>query len=178
MRLRFLVFAALLVMAVFVFLQTRSSLYQVERSTHIAATPREVYRHLDDLREWQRWSPWDALDPKLKRSFGGPTHGKGATYAWEGNAQVGKGRVIISDVKPPQSLTYQVLFEQPLQTEMRYEFTLAADGDGSSVSWAFHGEHPFWAKLFGVFFDLDKQLGADMEKGLADLKLLIEGEAP
>ena len=176
MRLRFLVFAALLVMAVFVFLQTRASQYQVERAVHIAAPLREVYRRLDDLHEWQRWSPWDALDPKLKRAYGGPASGKGATYAWEGNAQVGKGRVIISAVKPPQSLTYEVVFEQPLQAEMQYEFTLTADGDGTLVSWAFRGQHPFWAKLFGLFFDLDKQLGTDMEKGLADLKLLVEAE--
>lgn len=178
MRLRFLVFAALVVMAVFVFLQTRSSQYQVERAAHIAATPRAVYRHLDDLHEWQRWSPWEALDPKLKRTFGGPARGKGATYAWEGNAQVGKGRLIISGVKPPEGLTYDVLFEQPLQAEMQYEFSVAADGDGTLLSWAFRGQHPFWAKLFGVFFDLDKQLGADMEKGLAELKVLIETDTP
>ena len=177
MRLRFLVFAALLVMAVFVFLQTRSSQYEVVRTAHIAAAPREVYRHVDDLHEWQRWSPWEGLDPKLKRTFSGPAHGKGATYAWEGNAQVGKGRLIISGAKPPQSLTYEVIFEQPLQSEMQYEFTLAVDGDGSLVSWAFRGRHPFWAKLFGLFFDLDKQLGADMEKGLSELKALVEAEA-
>ena len=176
MRIRFLAFGALLIAAVFVFLQTRSSSYRVERSLSIAAAPREVYRHIDDLHEWQRWSPWDELDPKLKRTFSGPERGKGASYAWEGNAQVGKGRIAITAAKPPESVRYSVLFEQPLQTEMTYDFALAADGAVTKVTWVFQGEHPFWAKAFALFLDLDKQLGADMDKGLAALKVLLEAE--
>jgi uncharacterized protein YndB with AHSA1/START domain len=174
MRIRFLAFSALLIVAVFVFLQTRASSYRVERSLSIAAAPREVYRHIDDLHEWQRWSPWDELDPKLKRTFSGPERGKGASYAWEGNEQVGKGRIAVIAAKPPESVRYSVQFEQPLQTEMTYDFTITPEGDGSKVSWVFQGEHPFWAKVFALFLDLDKQLGADMDKGLADLKVLLE----
>jgi hypothetical protein len=112
----------------------------------------------------------------LEHTFSGPERGKGASYAWEGNAQVGKGRIAISAAKAFESVRYSVLFEQPLQTEMTYDFTIAAEGDGSKVSWVFQGEHPFWAKAFALFLDLDKQLGADMDKGLADLKALLEAE--
>src|SRR4051812_44061159 len=119
---RFLVFLVLLLLALFVFLQSRSSEYRVERSLHIAAPQSAVYARLEDLHEWPRWSPWDALDPAPKRTFSGAERGQGAVYGWDGNAQVGKGSIVIEEARPPASLRYAVAFEAPLEAVMHYDF--------------------------------------------------------
>ncbi|MDB4977097.1 MAG: polyketide cyclase [Myxococcaceae bacterium] len=171
---RFLFFGVLLLLALFVFLQSRSSTYRIERSVLVSAPQRAVYERLEDLHEWPRWSPWDALDPKLERTYTGPARGAGASFGWNGNAQVGRGSITIIDARPPAQLSYKVAFEAPLEAEMKYDFSVRPVGEGSKVTWVFNGQHPFWAKLFTLFVDLDKQLGGDMERGLLALKALVE----
>src|SRR4051812_31362029 len=111
---RFLFSTGLFLTALFIFLQARSSSYRVERSVHIAAPQQDVYRVLEDMHQWPRWSPWDNLDPAMKRSYAGAERGKSASYLWDGNQQVGKGQLVITEVHPPRSLRYGVRFELPL----------------------------------------------------------------
>ncbi|MDB4990871.1 MAG: hypothetical protein JWN04_6049 [Myxococcaceae bacterium] len=171
---RFVVFGVLLLLALFVYLQSRSSTYRVERSVHIAALPSAVYERLIDLHQWPRWSPWGALDPELKSRFGGAERGQGATYAWDGNAQVGRGRITIREARPSSQVVYGVTFEAPLESEMSYEFRLLPDQDGARLTWSFVGEHPFWARFFALFRDLDAPVGADMQRGLEQLAAQLE----
>jgi hypothetical protein len=172
---RFVFFGALMLVALFVFLQSRPSTYSVVRRVAIAAPQQAVFDELDDLHEWPRWSPWDALDPNPKRTFSGPMKGEGATYAWDGNPQVGKGFMRIASVHAPTRVTYLVRFEAPLDAEMHYEFTVVPKGAGTDVTWVFQGEHPVWAKVIGLFTELDRGVGNDMERGLWALKKLVEG---
>jgi uncharacterized protein YndB with AHSA1/START domain len=171
---RFLFSTGLLLTALFIFLQARSSAYRIERSVTMAAPAADVYRFLEDMHQWPRWSPWDSLDPQVKRSYGGAERGKGASFFWDGNPQVGKGRLVITEAKPHAHLRYAVRFEVPLAAEMTYDFELAPAPSGTKLTWVLLGEHPFWAKLFALFVDLDKQLGGDMQRGLTDLKGLVE----
>ncbi len=73
------------------FVATRPAHYHVERKVAINAPAEIVYAELEDLRRWAAWSPWDKIDPNLKRTYAGPARGVGASYAWQGNAEVGSG---------------------------------------------------------------------------------------
>jgi len=44
----------------------------------------------------------------------------------------------------------------------------------TTVTWAMHGDSPYWAKIFHVFFNMDKMVGGDFENGLAKLKTVAE----
>jgi len=172
---RFVFFGLLMLVALFVFLQSRSSTYRVERRISITAPQQAVFDKLDDVHEWPRWSPWDALDPNPKRTFTGPEKGVGATYAWDGNEQVGRGYLRVESDHAPSRVTYAVRFESPLDAEMLYEFTIVPTEKGTTVVWIFQGEHPFWAKIFMLFRDLDRGVGQDMQRGLTTLKQQLEG---
>ncbi len=153
---------------------TRPDSFSVQREAVIAAPPAKVFAQLDDFQRWRDWSPWEGLDPALKRSFSGPPAGQGAVYAWEGNKDVGKGRMEITDVQPASKLTIQLDFIEPFAARNTAEFRLEPQGEGTKVVWVMSGPSPFITKLMGVFVDMDKMIGKDFEAGLAKLKSVAE----
>lgn len=153
---------------------TRPDSFSVQRETVIAAPPARVFAQLDDFQRWRGWSPWEGLDPALRRSFSGPPAGPGAVYAWEGNKDVGKGRMEITDSQPPAKLTIRLDFIEPISAHNTAEFRLEPQGEGTRVTWVMFGPSPFLSKLMGVFFDMDKMIGKDFEAGLAKLKAVAE----
>ena len=148
--------------------------FRVARSTLVNAPPHAVFVHLEDFHRWGEWSPWEKLDPNMKKSYDGPASGKGAIYAWEGNNGVGAGKMTIVDEKPDQSLSIKLEFQKPFQSTNQAEYTLTPKGAGTEVTWAMEGPNSFVGKVFSVFADMDKMLGKDFEKGLANLKSVSE----
>jgi len=122
------------------FVATRPSDYRVVRSRTVAAPPEVVHAYVSDFHKWPEWSPWEKLDPAMKRDFSGAPSGTGAEYHWSGNSDVGEGQMTITD-----------------------------SGAGTNVTWAMDGHNNFMAKAFSAFMDMDKMIGADFEKGLAGL---------
>jgi hypothetical protein len=152
---------------------TRPDVFRVERSASIKATPDKLFPLIADFHQWGAWSPWEKLDPAMKRSFTGAASGKGAAYAWEGDSKVGAGRMEVTDAQPTQ-ITIQLDFIKPFEGHNIAEFTLTPNGDSTKVTWAMHGPAPFISKLMGLFFDMDKMIGKDFETGLANLKTVAE----
>lgn len=160
---------------------TRPDTFRVERQTTIQAPPDKIYAYLQDFHKWSEWSPWEQLDPAMKRTFSGTASGKGAVYAWEGNGKAGAGRMEILDAPQPVKLVIQLDFIKPFEGHNTAEFTLKAQGGSSGgaaqttqVNWVMHGPTPFVSKLMGVFFNMDKLIGTDFETGLANLKQISE----
>jgi hypothetical protein len=110
----------------------------------------------------------------MQRVFSGPSGGKGAVYDWDGDKNVGKGRLTIVDATPPSKVTIDLHMQAPLESRNVVEFTLAPRGGATDVTWAMHGPVPFPAKVMHVLFDIDKMVGGDFEAGLAKLKALAE----
>lgn len=156
---------------------TRPDTFHVERSASIAAPPAAVYPHLVGFRQWPAWSPWEKLDPGMKREFGGPEGAVGATYAWEGNSDVGKGKMTLTDTEPPSNLKIRLDFVEPFASTSVTTFALAPEGEGTRVTWSMHGDQNFLAKVMCIFIDMDKMVGGDFEKGLASLKQVSEAGA-
>ena len=160
---------------------TRPSAYHVERRLEIAAPANLVFGVLNDLHQFAGvWvlfgSPWEKADPNMQKTFEGPAAGVGQSVAWSGNMQVGKGKMTIEESVPGQKVGMKLVFVKPMASTATCALTIASTPTGSFVTWAMDGNHNFIGKAFGLFMDMDKMLGTDIEKGLAQLKIVAEGK--
>jgi uncharacterized protein YndB with AHSA1/START domain len=163
-----------LIAGVLIFAATRPDTFRVERNTAIKAPQEKVFAFINDFNRWSTWSPWEKLDPAMKRMHSGTASGKGAIYAWEGNSKVGQGRMEITDTTPPSLVRIKLDFLKPFEAHNTAEFTLAATGDTTTVTWAMYGPSNFVNKLMSVFVSMDSMVGKDFETGLANLKATAE----
>jgi len=162
------------VASVLLFAATRPDTYGVHRAATIDAPPEKIFPLLVDFRQWTRWSPFEALDPDMKRSYSGAQSGKGAVYDWDGNAQAGQGHMEIVEVSPPKSVSVQVDFVKPFDAHNLNQFTLDAQGGSTRVTWSMRGTQPFVLKAMSIFVSPDRLLGKHFETGLANLKTVAE----
>jgi uncharacterized protein YndB with AHSA1/START domain len=163
--------------AVLAYAATRPDTFRVERSAEIKAPPERVFALIDDLRGWTAWSPYEKKDPAMKRSHSGASRGKGAVYEWDGDKNVGQGRMEIVDTAPPNRVTIKLDFMRPFEAHNTAEFVVQPAGDGSRVTWAIFGPMPLVSKVICLFMDMDRMIGKDFEEGLASLKALAEKPA-
>ena len=163
--------------ALLIYAATRPDTFLVQRGASIKAPPEKVFAILSDFHRWEAWSPWEKLDPALKRTYSGAASGTGATYAWEGNSKVGAGRMEIIEALPPNTIIIKLDFMRPFEGHNIAEFSLQGQGDSTYVSWVMHGPSPYISKLIGIFMSMDKMIGKDFETGLANLKTLSEKPA-
>ena len=159
-----------------IFAATRPDTFRVERSTTIAAPPEKVHALINDFGQWPSWSPYEKKDPAMKRIRSGPPAGEGAVYAWEGNGEIGKGRMEIIEATPT-SIRIRLDFAEPFEAHNIAEFTLSPKGDSTRVTWAMHGPNNFVGKMIQTVIDMDDMVGKDFEAGLASLKALTERRA-
>lgn len=164
----------LVVLAILAIAVSKPSHFMLKRSADIAAAPETIFGLINDFRRWQDWSPWEKLDPELKRTMSGAEAGEGAIYEWSGNKKVGQGRMEITDISAPTEIVIKLDFLKPFEAHNVAEFTIEPQGGGSRVTWSMHGPNPFMAKLMQVFMNFDKMVGKDFEKGLANLKAIAE----
>jgi hypothetical protein len=167
-----LVFVALLV-ALLLFAATRPNSFSVERRIVIQAPADKIQPLLADFHRWSDWSPWEKLDPAMKRDFGGAPAGVGATYGWRGNKDVGSGHMEVKSVAPDK-VSIQLDFIEPFEGHNTSDFMLAPKDGGTEVRWVMFGPAPFVSKLMGVFVSMDSMIGKDFEKGLAQMKVAAE----
>jgi uncharacterized protein YndB with AHSA1/START domain len=159
---------------ILIYAATRPDSFRIERSATIKAPPEKVYAQINDFKAWTTWSPWEKIDPALKRTYSGPQSGKGAAYAWEGNKDVGSGRMEITDSAPASKIVIKLDFLKPFEAHNTAEFTITRQGDVISVNWAMYGPSPYVSKLMGIFFNMDRMVGGMFEQGLANLKSISE----
>lgn len=160
--------------AVLAFAATKPDTFRVERRTSIKAPPEKIFAFLNDFHRYEAWSPYEKLDPAMKRTYSGTANGRGAVYVWESNGKAGVGRMEIADASPPSKVRINLDFVKPFEASNVVEFTLEPRGDLTNVTWAMHGPSPFFAKVMHVFFNMDSMVGKDFETGLANLKALME----
>ncbi|TCJ29861.1 SRPBCC family protein [Nocardioides jejuensis] len=146
--------------------------FENSRSITIDAAPAAVHTHLDDFHNWTAWSPWEELDPELKRTYSGSDKGVGSHYAWVGNNKVGQGSMEIT-ASTPERIDIDLEFLKPFKASNKTVFTLTAEGDGTRVDWAMSGERPLLFAILGKLF-FDKAIAKDFDKGLAKLKAAAE----
>jgi uncharacterized protein YndB with AHSA1/START domain len=163
-----------LIAAVLGFAMTKPDSFSVQRTANIKAPPEKIFPLIIDLHSWGSWSPWEKLDPTMKRAYSGAESGKGAVYEWEGNAKIGTGRMEIVDATPPSKVAIKLDFLKPIEGHNIAEFTLEPQGDSTNVTWIMRGPAPFISKVIQVFVSMDSMVGKDFDAGLANLKTIAE----
>jgi len=165
-----------LLAALLIYAATQPDTFRIQRATSIKAPPEKIFAVLNDFMRWEAWSPWEKKDPAMKRTFSAVTSGKGAVYAWEGNSDVGHGRMEIAESVAPSKVAIKLDFVKPFETHNMVEFTLEPKGDSTNVTWAMQGPMPYISKLITVFVNMDSMVGKDFEAGLANLKAVAENQ--
>jgi uncharacterized protein YndB with AHSA1/START domain len=154
----------------------RPDRFSVQRVAVVAAPPEQIFPLIADFHRWDGWSPWEHRDPAMKRSFEGPASGAGAVYAWDGNRNVGAGRMEILEATVPSKIVIKLDFIKPFEGHNMAEFALHSRGRSTEIVWTMQGPAPLLSKLMQLFLDFDKMIGKDFEAGLAGLKRLAEAE--
>jgi uncharacterized protein YndB with AHSA1/START domain len=147
---------------------------RVTRATSIQAPAETIFPLVNDFHQWDGWSPYEHKDPAMKRSYSGAESGKGAVYAWDGNNNVGSGRMEILETQAPSKIVIKLDFIKPFEGHNTAEFTMLPQGDATNLTWTMVGPAPFMSRLMQVFINLDQMIGKDFEAGLANLKKLTE----
>ena len=150
--------------------------FAIARSAAMAAAPAAVFAQVNDFHKWEAWSPWAKLDPAMKTTYEGPSSGTGAIYSWAGNDQVGEGRMTIVDSRPGELVRIKLEFLKPFPATNQADFAFKGEGAQTSVTWTMTGRKNFLQKGFCMFMDMDKMVGGDFEKGLAQMKAVVEGK--
>lgn len=151
--------------------------YTVQRSATMAAPPARVYDQIANFHNWPSSSPWEDIDPELKRTYSGAESGTGAVYGWSGNRKAGQGRMEITHATEPSSVRIDLAFEKPWKARNDTLITIEPEGSGSRVTWSTTGQKTLVTKVMGIFKSMDTFLGPDFERGLARLKATVEKTA-
>jgi uncharacterized protein YndB with AHSA1/START domain len=160
-----------------IYAATRPDSFRVERTATINAPPERIFPLINDFQRWGAWSPFEKKDPGMKRTMSGVPSGKGAVYEWDGNKEIGQGRMEIVESVPPSRVTLTLDFTRPFEAHNIVDFTLEPRGNSTQVTWAIHGPSPFISKVMGIVFNVDKMIGKDFEAGLAALKTVSEQQS-
>lgn len=167
--------ALVLIIIVFVIVvATRPADFRITRSITIAAPPEAVFAQVNDFHKWDEWSPWAKLDPAMKQTYEGAPAGTGAIYSWAGNNEVGEGRMTITESRTNEMIGIKLEFLKPFAAVNTTEFSFAPEGNQTRVVWSMSGKNNFMAKAFDLFMNMDKMVGSDFEKGLRQMKSVVE----
>jgi hypothetical protein len=170
------VILAIVIAVVLILASTKPATFRIQRSSVMEAPAEAIFPLVSDFHRWTKWSPWENRDPALKRTYSGAESGKGAVYAWEGNKNVGSGRMEMLDASSPSKITIKLDFLKPFEAHNTAEFTFVSERGTSAtnVIWLMRGPSSFMSRVMQVFMDFDKMIGRDFETGLANLKRLTE----
>ncbi|RYZ71141.1 MAG: polyketide cyclase [Proteobacteria bacterium] len=183
MFIKILAVVAVIIVGVLIAAATRPNQFRYERSIEISATPEQIFPFINDLKEWPKWSPYDKIDPNMKKTLSGPNNsvGPGATLDWEGNSQAGTGHMEITSSTPPGLIQLKLIMMKPMAANNDVEFKIQPIASGSRVDWSMSGDAPFVSKVASLFMNIDKMVGDQFVQGLTALKGLVEssrGGAP
>lgn len=164
---------AVAIAAILIFAATKPDAFMVQRSITIKAPPEKIFAAIDDFHRWRSWSPYEEKDPGMKRSYSGSSSGKGAIYEWNGNKNVGSGRMEILDTTPNKTII-KLDFFTPFEGHNTAEFATLPKGGSTELTWTMQGPAPFMSKVMQVFINMDRMIGRDFDAGLVNLKDLSE----
>lgn len=172
---KILIVVAVIVIGLAVVVALQPASFRVTRTATISASPAAVFAQVNDFHNWVAWSPWEKLDPGMKRSYEGAPSGAGAMYAWSGNSQVGEGRMTMTESRSSDLIRIKLDFEKPFRASNIAEFTFEPRGEQTAVTWTMTGRKNFVAKAIHLVMSMDRMIGGAFEQGLSQMKAVVEG---
>ncbi len=164
----------ILVSVILLYSATKPNTFRIQWSINITVPPDKIFPFINDFHNWTAWSPWDKKDLAMKKTHSGPAQGKGAVLEWDGNKDVGTGRMEVLESVPASKIAIKLDFFKPFEAHNQAEFTLIPKDGSTEVTWAMYGPQPFMMKVMDLVMNMDKMVGKDFEDGLANLKALAE----
>jgi carbon monoxide dehydrogenase subunit G len=171
--LKSLIVLAVLVVVLLIVVATRPAEFRVERSATIAAPPSVLFAQVNDHHKFTVWNPFMKIDPNVKNTYSGPESGVGAVCSWDGNKDIGAGSATITESKPDELVRERMDWKRPMEGTSTVDFTFKPEGDKTVVTWAMYGQNNFIGKAASLFFNCDKMVGPQFEKGLANLAEVV-----
>jgi hypothetical protein len=165
---------AIIIAIVLILASNKPDTFRIQRAAVMNAPAENIFPLIADFHQWLDWSPWEGKDPALKRTYSGTERGQGAVYAWDGNKNVGSGRMEILEASSPSKVVIKLDFLKPFEAHNTAEFTMLPQGGATNVIWVMHGPAPFMSKVMQVFMNMDRMIGKDFEAGLTNLKAVSE----
>lgn len=175
---KILIAVSFLIAAVFVIAALQPNEFHVSRSASFKAPPYLVFNQVNILKNWLEWSPWAKLDPQAKVSFEGPEMGNGAIYTWSGNSDVGEGKMTVVESESNVKIRLLLEFIKPYPAENQVEFTFKSEQGYTTVTWMMTGTRSYFEKVLNLLIRFDSMIGNDFEKGLYNMKQIVESEKP
>lgn len=168
--------SVVVILAVFLgYVATREGKFHYERSGFINAAPAEVHPYISNLRLGSEWSPFEKKDPNMKKTYNGTDGTVGSSMDFEGNKDVGAGRIEITSINP-DSVELRLTMTKPMVAENKIIYKLMSVEQGTVFTWVMEGDGGFMGKLISVFIDCEKMIGEDFSAGIKNLKTLIESK--
>ena len=174
---KILIVIAVIIVVFAIIVALQPAQFRIARSASISAPPPAVFAQVNDFHKWEAWNPWGKIDPAMKQTYAGALSGNGAIYTWAGNNEVGEGRMTITESRPSELVRVKLEFFKPIAATNTAEFTFKPEGNQTVVTWAMFGDKNFMAKAVHLFMNMDKMIGDQFEKGLADMKSIVESAA-
>lgn len=167
--------AVILFVALLIYAATKPKIFRIWRATSIKAPPDRIFALITDFHNWNAWSPYEEMDPAMKRNLSGKSRGKGAVYEWESSSsKAGTGRMEIIESSPSSKVAIELDLAKPFEIRGIVEFTLETKDDATHVTCDMHGIDPYIAKIMGIFCDRDSIVSKEFDEGLANLKTIAE----
>jgi len=177
MLIKILIALALLIAVIAIVAAFQSATYRVVRTATISAPPASVFAQTNDLHKYQIWNPFGKSDSAAKYVYEGPATGLGSILKWSSTGQTGEGTMTIVESRPNELVRYRLVFIRPMAGAGDMAFTLQPQGNQTLVTWTMDGDKAYLAKLMGLFMSMDKMIGGAFERGLAEIKTIVEAEA-
>src|SRR5215813_4373803 len=133
------VILAIAIAVILIIAASKPNTLRVQRALSIKAPADRIFPLINDFHQWKTWSPYETKDPAMKRTYSGADSGKGAVYAWDGDRNVGSGRMEILEASAPSKIVIKLDFFTPFEGHNTAEFTMLPQGDGTLVNWVMHG---------------------------------------
>ncbi len=147
----------------------------VNKEVVINKPKQQVFDYIKQLKNQNKYSVWAKMDPNMKTSFTGTDGTVGFVSAWEGNKDVGKGSQTITNIVDGDKLETDLKFIEPWESTAKAKMTTISVNDSvTKVSWGFESKMAYPMNLMKLFMNMEKMLGDDYEKGLANLKSVLE----
>lgn len=165
----------LAVLVLFVgYVSTRNGKFRYERSGVINAPAEKIFPYISQFKLGGEWSPYEKIDPAMKKTYSGTEGAVGSAMEFEGNSDVGSGKLEMLKVMPNEGADVKLTMLKPFHGENLIEYRLKPEGAGTRFSWAMSGDGGFMGKLMATFIDCEKMIGGQFEQGIANLKQVVE----
>ena len=166
-----------ILLAVFVIIASlKPEDYLIKRDVTINAKPEVIYPFLVSAKNADSWMPWKEIDSQVQITYSGPAEGVGSISSWESPGQMGTGKAEVVGAIPSQLVKTKITYTKPMEMNQDSEFALTPQGESTLMTWTVSGKQPFFARLMCtlMFMNMDKYVGGMFERGLAQLKTMVE----